>query len=69
MVVSNSFDTHGTIGPWIVTTDEIGDPLDITLKTFLNGDLRQDGHTGDMLFNVVYLWLEGAATKRPGVVA
>lgn len=52
MVVSKSFDTHGPMGPWIVTTDEIGDPLDLTLKTSLSGDLRQDGHTGDMLFDI-----------------
>jgi len=43
MVVSKSFDTHGPFGPWIVTTDEIGDPLDLQIRTYVNGDLRQDG--------------------------
>jgi 2-keto-4-pentenoate hydratase/2-oxohepta-3-ene-1,7-dioic acid hydratase in catechol pathway len=52
MVVSKSFDTHGPIGPWIVTPDEVGDPLDLRLRTYVNGDLRQDGNTKDMLFNI-----------------
>jgi 2-keto-4-pentenoate hydratase/2-oxohepta-3-ene-1,7-dioic acid hydratase in catechol pathway len=52
MVVSKSFDTHGPTGPWIVTTDEIGDPLDLGLRTYVNDGLRQDGHTKDMLFDI-----------------
>jgi 2-keto-4-pentenoate hydratase/2-oxohepta-3-ene-1,7-dioic acid hydratase in catechol pathway len=52
MVVSKSFDTHGPIGPWIVTPDEIGDPLDLGLRTYVNDDLRQDGNTRDMLFDI-----------------
>jgi len=43
--------THGPIGPWIVTPDEVGDPLDLGLRTYVNDDLRQDGRTGDMIFN------------------
>jgi 2-keto-4-pentenoate hydratase/2-oxohepta-3-ene-1,7-dioic acid hydratase in catechol pathway len=50
MVVSKSFDIHGPTGPWIVTTDEIGDPLDLSLLTYVNDDHRQDGHTKDVLF-------------------
>lgn len=70
MVVSKSFDTHGPMGPWIVTTDEIGDPLDLTLKTSLNGDLRQDGHTGDMLFDIYeqVAYLSSAFTLEVGDV-
>ncbi|HUH72229.1 MAG TPA: fumarylacetoacetate hydrolase family protein [Mycobacterium sp.] len=52
MVVSTSFDTHGPIGPWIVTLDGIGDPSDLGLRTYVNDDLRQDGRTGDMLFDI-----------------
>ncbi|MEE1670792.1 fumarylacetoacetate hydrolase family protein [Streptomyces sp. WAC07094] len=52
MVVSKSFDTHGPIGPWIVTPDEIGDPLDLRLRTYVSDDLRQDGHTADMLYDL-----------------
>jgi 2-keto-4-pentenoate hydratase/2-oxohepta-3-ene-1,7-dioic acid hydratase in catechol pathway len=70
MVVSKSFDTHGPIGPWIVTTDEIGDPLDLGLRTYVNGDLRQDGNTKDMLFNVYeqVSYLSSAFTLEVGDV-
>jgi 2-keto-4-pentenoate hydratase/2-oxohepta-3-ene-1,7-dioic acid hydratase in catechol pathway len=70
MVVSKSFDTHGPIGPWIVTTDEIGDPLDLRLRTYVSGDLRQDGHTADMLFNLYeqVSYLSSAFTLEVGDV-
>jgi 2-keto-4-pentenoate hydratase/2-oxohepta-3-ene-1,7-dioic acid hydratase in catechol pathway len=70
MVVSKSFDTHGPIGPWIVTTDEIGDPLDLGLRTYVNGDLRQDGNTRDMLFNIYeqVSYLSSAFTLEVGDV-
>ncbi|MFJ9212935.1 fumarylacetoacetate hydrolase family protein [Streptomyces sp. NPDC102264] len=70
MVVSKSFDTHGAIGPWIVTPDEIGDPLDLRLRTYVSGDLRQDGHTADMLFNLYeqVAYLSSAFTLEVGDV-
>jgi 2-keto-4-pentenoate hydratase/2-oxohepta-3-ene-1,7-dioic acid hydratase in catechol pathway len=70
MVVSKSFDTHGPIGPWIVTPDEIGDPLDLRIRTYVSGDLRQDGHTADMLFNIYeqVSYLSSAFTLEPGDV-
>jgi 2-keto-4-pentenoate hydratase/2-oxohepta-3-ene-1,7-dioic acid hydratase in catechol pathway len=70
MVVSKSFDTHGPMGPWIVTTDEIGDPLDLDLRTFVNSDRRQDGHTGDMLFDIYeqVSYLSSAFTLEVGDV-
>ncbi|WP_046501037.1 fumarylacetoacetate hydrolase family protein [Streptomyces odonnellii] len=70
MVVSKSFDTHGPIGPWIVTPDEIGDPLDLRLRTYVSGDLRQDGHTADMLFNLYeqVAYLSSAFTLEVGDV-
>jgi 2-keto-4-pentenoate hydratase/2-oxohepta-3-ene-1,7-dioic acid hydratase in catechol pathway len=70
MVVSKSFDTHGPIGPWIVTPDEIGDPLDLRLRTYVNSDLRQDGNTGDMLFDIYeqVSYLSSAFTLEVGDV-
>jgi 2-keto-4-pentenoate hydratase/2-oxohepta-3-ene-1,7-dioic acid hydratase in catechol pathway len=70
MVVSKSFDTHGPIGPWIVTPDEIGDPLDLRLRTYVNSELRQDGDTKDMLFNIYeqVSYLSSAFTLEPGDV-
>jgi 2-keto-4-pentenoate hydratase/2-oxohepta-3-ene-1,7-dioic acid hydratase in catechol pathway len=49
--LGKSFDTHGPIGPWVVTTDEIPDPQALRLRTFVNGDLRQDASTSDMLYS------------------
>jgi 2-keto-4-pentenoate hydratase/2-oxohepta-3-ene-1,7-dioic acid hydratase in catechol pathway len=47
-----SADTFGPVGPWLVTTDEIGDPQALRLWTTVNGERRQDGHTRDMVFPV-----------------
>jgi 2-keto-4-pentenoate hydratase/2-oxohepta-3-ene-1,7-dioic acid hydratase in catechol pathway len=49
--LGKSFDTHGPIGPWLVTTDEVEDPQQLRLRTFVNGDLRQDASTSDMIFS------------------
>jgi 2-keto-4-pentenoate hydratase/2-oxohepta-3-ene-1,7-dioic acid hydratase in catechol pathway len=70
MVVSKSFDTHGPIGPWIVTPDEVGDPLDLGLRTYVNDDLRQDGRTGDMIFDIYdqVSYLSSAFTLEVGDV-
>jgi 2-keto-4-pentenoate hydratase/2-oxohepta-3-ene-1,7-dioic acid hydratase in catechol pathway len=49
--LGKSFDTHGPTGPWIVTGDEVGDPHRLRLRTWVNGDLRQDASTDDMIFS------------------
>jgi 2-keto-4-pentenoate hydratase/2-oxohepta-3-ene-1,7-dioic acid hydratase in catechol pathway len=66
--VGKSFDTHGPIGPWIVTRDEIPDPHALSVKTHVNGELRQDGNTRDMLSNVwqQIAYLSTAFTLEPG---
>jgi len=51
MTLGKSFDTHGPIGPWIVTPDELGDPHTLDLKTFVNGELRQHSNTRNLIFN------------------
>ncbi|WP_028534237.1 fumarylacetoacetate hydrolase family protein [Paludibacterium yongneupense] len=42
----------GAFGPWMVTTDEIADPQTLTIRTFLNGMMVQDDHTGNMIHTV-----------------
>ncbi|MCU1549769.1 MAG: 2-keto-4-pentenoate hydratase/2-oxohepta-3-ene,7-dioic acid hydratase, partial [Glaciihabitans sp.] len=42
-------ETFNPIGPWFVTADEIPDPQDLRLRTWVNGDLMQDGRTSDMI--------------------
>lgn len=50
--VGKSFDTHGPIGPWIVTADEIGDPHLLGLRCLVNGEVRQDSDTSHLIYNV-----------------
>lgn len=50
--MGKSFDTHGPIGPWIVTADEVADPHDLDLRCFVNGELRQSNNTANMIANV-----------------
>ncbi len=51
MTLGKSFDTHGPIGPWIVTADEIVDPHALDLRTWVNGELRQRARTSEMVFD------------------
>ncbi|MBO9376425.1 DUF2437 domain-containing protein [Sphingomonas histidinilytica] len=53
--MGKSFDTHGPIGPWIVTADEVPDPHALGLRCFVNGELRQSSNTRDMIAN---LWAQ-----------
>jgi 2-keto-4-pentenoate hydratase/2-oxohepta-3-ene-1,7-dioic acid hydratase in catechol pathway len=47
-----SYDSFCPMGPTIVTRDEIPDPHDLRLTATLNGELRQDGHTSDLIFRI-----------------
>jgi 2-keto-4-pentenoate hydratase/2-oxohepta-3-ene-1,7-dioic acid hydratase in catechol pathway len=51
MTLGKSFDTHGPIGPWIVTIDEMPDPHKLDLKTWVNGELRQHSNTKHLIFD------------------
>jgi 2-keto-4-pentenoate hydratase/2-oxohepta-3-ene-1,7-dioic acid hydratase in catechol pathway len=46
------FDAFAPCGPWIVTKDEIGDPHNLEIRFYLNGELRQQGNTSEMIFNI-----------------
>ena len=61
-------DTFGPIGPWLVTTDEVPDPQQLSLWLELNGQRRQSGHTGSMIFGVAALvsYLSRFMTLEPG---
>jgi 2-keto-4-pentenoate hydratase/2-oxohepta-3-ene-1,7-dioic acid hydratase in catechol pathway len=43
-------DTFCPFGPWVTTADEIADPGNLALRTWVNGELRQDSNTSDLLF-------------------
>lgn len=68
--LGKSFDTHGPMGPWLVTADEITDPHNLTLKTWIDDDLRQNANTSEMLFNCYELlsYLSQVMTLEPGDV-
>ena len=80
MTLGKSFDTHGPVGPWIVTPDEIGDPHRLELRTFVNGEQRQHSNTKNLIFDcfaqietlsTVFTLLPGTivSTGTPGGVA
>jgi 2-keto-4-pentenoate hydratase/2-oxohepta-3-ene-1,7-dioic acid hydratase in catechol pathway len=50
--LSKSIDTFCPLGPWIVTPDELGDPADLNMQLRVNGQIRQQSHTGRMSVTV-----------------
>ena len=70
MTMGKSFDTHGPPGPWVVTADELGDPHALSIKTWVNDELRQDGNTSEMVYDCFeqVVHLTEAFTLEPGDV-
>jgi 2-keto-4-pentenoate hydratase/2-oxohepta-3-ene-1,7-dioic acid hydratase in catechol pathway len=70
MTIGKSFDTHGPLGPWLVTGDELGDPQDLAIRCFVNDEPRQDASTGEMVFDCFQQvsHLSEAFTLEPGDV-
>lgn len=68
MTLGKSGDTHGPIGPWLVTADELGDPHQLDFQTTVDGELRQSSNTRYMLFNCFeqVAQLSQAFTLEPG---
>jgi 2-keto-4-pentenoate hydratase/2-oxohepta-3-ene-1,7-dioic acid hydratase in catechol pathway len=66
--MGKSFDTHGPIGPWIVTADEIADPQNLDLRCWVNGEIRQSNNTSQMIHSVAeqIAYLSTAFTLEPG---
>ena len=63
-----NFARTGSIGPWIVTTDELDPGSEMTLETRVNGEVRQSDTTANMMFPFDYLlsYLSTFATLKPG---
>ena len=51
MQIGKSFDTHGPMGPYLVTPDEVGDPHNLEMHTYVNGEERQHSNTKHLIFN------------------
>ena len=67
-LVGKSFDTHAPIGPWIVTADEIGDPHALGIRCKVNGEIKQNSNTKNLVFNCFdqIAYLSQAMTLEPG---
>jgi 2-keto-4-pentenoate hydratase/2-oxohepta-3-ene-1,7-dioic acid hydratase in catechol pathway len=48
-------ETFGPLGPWLVTTDEIKSPHNLSMELKVNGETRQKGSTSTMIFSIPYL--------------
>jgi hypothetical protein len=66
--LGKSFDTHGPIGPWLTTDDEIDDPLNLHMRLTVNGEVRQDWPTNDMIYDIYdqIAYLTQVMTLMPG---
>ena len=66
--LGKSFDTHGPIGPWLTTADEIADPLDLEMTLTVNGEIRQHWRTDDMIYDIYeqIAYLSQVFTLMPG---
>ena len=63
-----SLDGSCPMGPAIVTRDEIPDPHNLTLRCWVNGELKQESTSGDLIFDIPTLieWLSRGMTLLPG---
>ena len=68
--LGKSFDTHGPLGPWLVTADEIKNPHQLNLKTWVDDELRQNANTEQMIFSCYEMvaYLSSVMTLEPGDV-
>jgi 2-keto-4-pentenoate hydratase/2-oxohepta-3-ene-1,7-dioic acid hydratase in catechol pathway len=66
--LGKSFDTFGPIGPFLVSTDQLADRDALPIRCAINGEVRQDGSTADLIFDVPTLvsFLSGISTLVPG---
>jgi 2-keto-4-pentenoate hydratase/2-oxohepta-3-ene-1,7-dioic acid hydratase in catechol pathway len=68
MTLGKSFNTTGPTGPWIVTDDEVADPHALLMRMLINGEIRQQVSTGEMIFNIFdqIAYLSTVMTLEPG---
>jgi 2-keto-4-pentenoate hydratase/2-oxohepta-3-ene-1,7-dioic acid hydratase in catechol pathway len=61
------FDSFGPLGPYLVTKDEVADPMNLTITTRVNGEVRQHSNTARMIWNIPQLIAYfSQATLEPG---
>jgi 2-keto-4-pentenoate hydratase/2-oxohepta-3-ene-1,7-dioic acid hydratase in catechol pathway len=66
--LGKSFDTHGPTGPWLTTPDELPHPESVRIRTWVDGELRQDGNTNDFIYSIGEMIeeLSSVFTLEPG---
>jgi len=67
-MMGKGFDTHGPIGPYLVTRDEVPDPHALKLQLWVNDVLKQESSTDDLVFNIpeIIEYVSHASTLQPG---
>ena len=67
-VKAKGFDTFGPIGPWVVDAADVPDPHSLGVRTYVNGELRQEGSTKDLIFDIPALieYITDFMTLSPG---
>ncbi|WP_188456980.1 fumarylacetoacetate hydrolase family protein [Virgibacillus oceani] len=63
-----SLDRSTPIGPWIVTADEIGSPNNLAIRSYVNGEERQNSNTSKLIFDIPFLieFISSLITLNPG---
>ncbi len=69
-LLGKTMDKFCPIGPYLVTADEVPDPQQLTTRSWLNGELRQNSNTADMVFTVAEIisYASRCMTLKPGDV-
>jgi acylpyruvate hydrolase len=70
IILGKNFDTSAPLGPCLTLVDELPDPSNLSIRTWINGELRQDGHTHNLIFGVpaIIEFLTQQLTLEPGDV-
>lgn len=69
-VIQKTFDTFGPMGPYLVTADEVPDPLDLRIRLWIDGELMQDASSGTMVFKIpeIISYISRVVRLEPGDV-
>lgn len=67
-LLGKALDKYAPVGPYLVTSDEVGDPHNLTIKAIVNGEVRQNSNTGDMIFKCddIVSYVSKYVTLSPG---
>ena len=67
-LLGKTCDDFSPAGPYLVTADEVGDPNNLSLKTYVNDEVRQDSNTSDMIFSCAEIvsYISQHMTLAPG---